>query len=149
MVEEFLRAGAEIPFDENTKIIDAMKIFHKKEPRNLPAALQFYCGKEHTEAHAALADVHATKDVLLAQIEKYQLAPSPSSLHEFCSEGKTFIDYAQKFTRNKDGIIIHNFGKHKDKPAVENKSYLQWMLENDFTLNTKHIINQILEGKLS
>ena len=37
------------------------------DPRDLSAALRFYCGKEHAGAHDALADVEATADVLLAQ----------------------------------------------------------------------------------
>jgi DNA polymerase III subunit epsilon len=65
-----------------------MAIFHKMEKRDLSAALQFYCGKEHTDALAALADVEATKEVLFAQIEKYQLQPTAEELHNFCSDDK-------------------------------------------------------------
>lgn len=149
LVEEFLRVGVKVPFDENTKIIDAMKIFYKQEPRNLPAALQFYCGEEHTEAHAALADVEATKKVLLAQIEKYQLQPTTEELHNFCSDDKTIVDYAQKFIRNEQGTIVFNFGKNKGLPVKNDPMYLQWMLGADFPRHTKHIIKQILHNKLS
>ncbi len=44
LAEELLRA--EIDFDlSKFKLIDAQTIIHKKEPRNLSAAYQFYCGK--------------------------------------------------------------------------------------------------------
>jgi DNA polymerase III epsilon subunit-like protein len=40
-------------------------------PANLSAALKFYTDREHEGAHDALADVEATADVLLAQLDRY------------------------------------------------------------------------------
>ena len=52
LVEEMLRA--EVDFDmKNRKLVDAQRIFHLMEPRNLTAAYQFYCGKELIGAHGA------------------------------------------------------------------------------------------------
>ena len=39
------------------RIVDAQRIYHKKERRDLSAALKFYTGREHEGAHDALADV--------------------------------------------------------------------------------------------
>ncbi len=70
LVEEFLRAGVDFDYSRK-KIIDAQKIFHLMEKRNLSAAFKFYCGQEMTEAHSAEADTQATMDVLFAQIALY------------------------------------------------------------------------------
>lgn len=36
------------------------RIFHQREPRDLTAALNYYCGEMHLGAHGALDDVIAT-----------------------------------------------------------------------------------------
>ncbi len=71
LVEEFLRA--EVDFDlENRKTVDVQNIFHQMEQRTLKAAYKFYCNKEIINAHTAEADVEATYEVFLAQLEKYK-----------------------------------------------------------------------------
>jgi DNA polymerase-3 subunit epsilon len=70
LIEEFYRAGIEFPM-EDRNLIDVQNIFHQMEQRTLVAAVKFYCNREHVGAHGAEADVRATYDVLLAQIEKY------------------------------------------------------------------------------
>jgi len=63
LVEEFYRVG--IDFEtEKRKFIDVQRIFHHKEPRNLKAALKFYCDKELINAHSAEADTIATWEIL-------------------------------------------------------------------------------------
>ena len=58
LVNEFKRA--DVPFSvEGRHIIDPCRIFHKREPRDLTAALRFYCRMEHEGAHGAEADVLA------------------------------------------------------------------------------------------
>ena len=66
LVAEFKRAG--VPFStEGRHILDPMRIFHKREPRDLTAALKFYCSMEHDGAHGAEADVLAALLVLDGQ----------------------------------------------------------------------------------
>ena len=70
LVEEFLRSG--IDFDlEKRNLLDAQKIFHLMEKRNLSSAYKFYCGKKLENAHSAEADTLATVDVFRAQMERY------------------------------------------------------------------------------
>jgi len=67
LAEELHRVGSH--WDHaSVRVVDVQRIFHKKEPRDLSAALRFYCGREHEGAHEALADVQAPADVLLAQL---------------------------------------------------------------------------------
>jgi len=71
LVEEFLRAGVDFDYGRK-RIIDAQKIYHMMEKRNLTTAYRFYCNKELENSHSAEADTQATLEVLFAQIEKYE-----------------------------------------------------------------------------
>lgn len=148
LVEELLRSGASLPFDEDTKFIDALSIYHKFEKRDLTAAYMFYCGKDLTGAHGAQADTLASAEVFNAQIEKYALQPSVDSLHELCNDGNSTIDYSRKFKRNEYGDIVFNFGKNINRRAIDDPGYLEWMLKQDFSYHTKLCINKILSGVL-
>jgi DNA polymerase-3 subunit epsilon len=67
LMEEFLRAGMDVDLSTR-RMIDVQHIFYTMEPRTLTAAYKFYCEKELVDAHSAEADVNATIDVLLSQI---------------------------------------------------------------------------------
>ena len=146
LMEEFLRA--DIDFEtKNLKTIDVQTIFHKKEPRNLTAALKFYCDKNLENAHSAMGDTQATHDVLMSQIERYaDLEPSTSFLSSFSSRRKT-ADFAGYIIFNKDGEECFSFGKHKGK-TVNNvldkePGYFGWLLNAEFPLYTKKVLTQI------
>ena len=146
LVEEFLRA--EVDFNvQDRKFIDVQNIFHKMEQRTLAAAYKFYCSKTLENAHSAEADVVATFEVLQAQLEKYEdLKDDVASLHTF-SMNSDFVDLAGRIVRDKKGIEVFNFGKHKGKPVAEvfknEPSYYNWMMDGDFPLYTKRIITML------
>jgi DNA polymerase-3 subunit epsilon len=72
---EFRRVG--VPFDmKGREVIDVMAIYFQKEPRDLKAALRFYCGTEHANAHSAFADACACREVLQGQIRMYADLPN-------------------------------------------------------------------------
>lgn len=149
LVEEFFRAGiADDPFTAS-RFVDCYSIFHKKEPRNLAAALQFYAQEELLNAHSAEADVEATIKILQGQLSKYpDLEPNVDMLSAFSSANKQIIDYDGKFSRNADGRIVFTFGTNKGKAASDNPGMLQWMLQQDFSGHTKYIARKILAGEL-
>jgi len=127
----------------DVKLIDAMAIYHQKEKRDLAAALNFYCQKEHKEAHSAKADVLATIDILKRQLLMYDdLKPNTSFLHDYTNPGNS-VDFSGKFIRNENGEIVFNFGKHQGKPACEQADYLKWMLDGDFSVDTKMVAKRI------
>lgn len=146
LVEEFLRA--EVDFDiENRKLIDVQNIFHKMEQRTLAAAYKFYCNKELIGAHGAEADVKATYEVLKAQLEKYDsLEGNVAFLQKFSSANES-VDLAGRIVRDKKGVEVFNFGKHKGKPVAEifksEPSYYNWMMDGDFPLSTKRVITKL------
>lgn len=146
LVEELLRAGVEV--DLNTiKLVDIQNIFHKKEQRTLSAAYKFYCGKEIVNAHSAEADIEATYEVLLAQLEKYDDLPNDvESLSAYTKMGQN-LDFAGRVGVNDKGVAVFNFGKHKGAAVIDvfrkEPSYYDWMIKGDFTLDTKRVVTEI------
>ena len=133
--------------------VDAMRIFHAKEPRTLEAAMRFYCGEDMTNAHSALADTEATLAVLDAQLGRYDDLPRDiEALHKFCNPDQgRFVDRTRKFVWTDEGQAAFTFGKLKGKTlqqAVqgESRGYLEWMLNKDFSEEVKDILRKALEG---
>lgn len=159
LLEEFLRAG--IDFDmSDRKFIDVQNIFHQMEQRTLKAAYRFYCDKDIVNAHSAEADIKATYEVLLAQLERYQdvefedkqgnrskpVQNDVSALHTFTNLNKV-VDFAGRMVFNEDGQEVINFGKHKGRTVEQvfdvEPSYYAWMKQGDFPLYTKKKLDEI------
>ncbi len=146
LAEEFARVGYDIDLKEN-KFVDVQAIFFMKEPRNLAAAYKFYCNKDLTNAHSALADVEATWEILQAQLEKYSdLGRTVDSL-SVIGQGSKFADFAGRIIFNEAGEETFNFGKFKGQKVIDvfarEKSYYNWMMDGDFPAYTKKIITRI------
>ena len=150
---EFKRTGKVFPM-EGRRVVDVQRIFHRKEPRDLSAAVRFYCGEPHADAHSALGDTQATLRVLLGQLERYADLPGtveelaefskPSApAHAFDAEGKLHWDA--------DGDLVLNFGVFKgSKLAVmadKDPGYLEWMLRKSFGPEVETAVRQALAGQ--
>ncbi|MDX2189013.1 MAG: 3'-5' exonuclease [Bacteroidota bacterium] len=159
LAEEFLRANIDFSV-QGRNLIDAQKIFHMMEPRNLAAAYKFYCGKKLENAHSAEADTIATLEVLQAQIEKYEgnslidentgkalfsISNDMAALHKL-TENKN-IDFAGRFVYNDKGEAVFNFGKHKDKTIGQvlqaEHQYYDWFMKSDFSLDSKRRFTEL------
>jgi len=158
LVEEFLRAGVDFDYSRK-RIIDAQKIYHMMEKRNLTTAYRFYCNKELENSHSAEADTQATMEVLFAQVEKYEnqivkdglgnkigvIKNDMEDLHKLTSS--ELIDLAGRMVRNGKGEALFNFGKHRNKPVLtvlkDEPSYYDWMMNGDFPLDTKRKLTEI------
>lgn len=129
LYNEFLRAGITWNY-YSTRFFDAGNIFKIQEPRTLAAAVKFYTGENHEDAHSAEADIVATVEVFLAQAERYRdtLPVNMDELALFCNFGNTRMDIGGKFVGGPDGVIILNFGKYKGQPAHEHIDFLEWMV---------------------
>jgi DNA polymerase-3 subunit epsilon len=150
LAEEFLRAESD--FDMSARrAVDVQNIFHKMEQRTLAAAYQFYCQQELKNAHSAMADIEATQQVFLAQLEKYDsLQKDMDFLAEFTRVGNhEILDFAGRIARNEKGEAIYNFGKHKGKSLeqvdAEEPGYYGWMLHANFPLYTKKVLKDEME----
>lgn len=141
LVEEFIRAG--INFDISAcRFVDVQGIFHKMEKRDLTAAYKFYCGKDLNNAHTAEADTRATLEVLEAQLDRYgeELKNSVSYLADFSRRSRN-VDLAGRIVLNDQGEEVINFGKYRGRPVTEvlrrDLGYFNWVMQGDFTQNTK------------
>ncbi len=146
LVEEFLRADVDVDLKKR-KFIDVQNIFHKMEQRTLIAAYRFYCNKDLENAHSAEADIMATYEVLLAQLDRYpELRNDVDFLAAFSERGQC-ADYAGRIVYNDKGQEIFAFGKHKGKIVEEvfrsEPSYYSWMMNGDFPRYTKKVITEI------
>ncbi|MCH2045592.1 MAG: 3'-5' exonuclease [Saprospiraceae bacterium] len=161
LVEEFARVGLELDISKR-RLIDALQIFYKMEPRTLKAALRFYCNQELIEAHDALADTKATAAVFMGQLERYKgkdyidndnnkveepIRNDMQAIHNFLNDPKR-VDFTNRFSRNVNNEIIFNFGKHKGEVAHKHPNFLNWIINRDFPLQVKNIAKAILKGKL-
>ena len=147
LAEEFLRAGIDIDLNRR-KFVDVQVIYHKLEQRTLSAAYKFYCHKNLEDAHSAEADTRATYEVLQAQLDHYPdvLKNDIAFLSEYSSFNRN-VDFAGRMVYDDKGVEIFNFGKYKGMPVAEvlrrDPGYYSWILQGDFTLNTKQMLTKI------
>jgi len=147
LINEFKRA--EVPFSvEWRHIIDPCRIFHRREPRDLTAALRFYCRMEHEGAHGAEADVLAALLVLDGQVERYEDLPRTIPELHNAMEYPDIVDPDGKFVRREDGVIVFTFSDHSGKAVDEvartDPGFLEWMLKKDFTDEAKTVAREAL-----
>jgi DNA polymerase-3 subunit epsilon len=135
--------------------------------------------EEDFEAHRADQDTEATYRVLMGQLDKYApganedpekvLENDMQMLAEFSKMNKN-VDFAGRiiWAEVKDAsgkpvldekgepkmIEVFNFGKYKGMPVIEalkrDPGYYGWILQGDFTYNTKQLLTRIrlAEAKL-
>lgn len=139
--EEFRRVGVEFSLKDR-HIVDAQRIYHMNEPRDLTAAYRFYCGADHTKAHSAFEDALVSWRVLKAQLNKYTEMPDvPERLVEYCAKRKKgrFLDSGYWF-EERDGEPYFAHGKHIGRALSEvarsAPDYLDWMLGADIPDDT-------------
>lgn len=157
LMEEFARAGIDFDISERNTI-DVQRIFYKMEPRTLKAALKYYCGSELENAHDALADVKATVDVLVGQLERYRdedhidgdgftlekpIKNDMDALNDFTND-LNIVDVTQRLKYDNNQNIVFNFGKYMGqevgKTLYKDRQYLNWILEKEFTHQVKKIV---------
>ncbi|MBL7884749.1 MAG: 3'-5' exonuclease, partial [Bacteroidia bacterium] len=145
---------------KNRRFVDVQNIFHQMEQRTLKAAYKFYCGKDIINAHSAQADIEATYEVFLAQLEKYDgvefedrkgnkstpVKNDIKALHDFTNMNKN-ADLAGRIVFDENGVEVFNFGKHTGKSVEQvlrdEPSYYAWMMNGDFPLYTKKVLTEI------
>lgn len=148
---EFARCGQPFPL-EKRDIVDVQVIFHRREPRDLSAAVRFYLGREHEGAHGAAPDAEATLDVLLAQLGRYpDLDPTIEGLAAASRRSSDrYVDPDRKLEW-RDGEACFAFGKHAGRKlrdvVATDPDYLSWVLASDFPETLKSILRETREGR--
>lgn len=131
---------------EGACLVDVGFIFMKREPRTLAAALQFFCGERHADAHGTTADVMATLRVLLAQFERYPDLPRDVEALDALGRDPSCIDREGKIVW-RGGEACLGFGKYSGVPLrLADPGFLSWMLSKEFPADTKAIVRAALTG---
>ncbi len=151
---ELARAGASLDLSES-RVIDAQVLYHQREPRNLGAALRFYCDKELVDAHGAEADTVASLEVFAGQLARYEDLPtSVDGLHdESSAHNDAYCDGQRRFMW-RDNEPVFNFGRMRGKSLrtiasdPHERKYLQWFLEGSFDEDAKGIVRDALQGSI-
>lgn len=134
------------------RVVDVQRIYHRMEPRDLSAAVRFYCERDHAGAHDALADVEATADVLLAQLERYpsKLQGTVDFLGELSGDRQRSPDPSSKLKFDDSGTVCFNVGKYAgwniENVARNDPGYIDWFMnKSDFPQTTKAVVRAALE----
>lgn len=146
LVAEFQRIG--LPWDTSKcQFVDLYKVFVKKEPRDLAGALKFYSNKEREggTSHRAVDDANDCIDILVGQALRYVQSPEENILDTFNALSMDgLIDFSGKFIFDDRGNPVFNFGKHKNKSVYEEPGMLEWMINKDFSQDTKNWCKKFL-----
>ena len=152
LLEHFARCGRDFDPDAR-RVVDALEIFFRMEPRTLAGALRFYCGEEMTDAHDAMADIEATVRVLDGQLGKYvpegRIEADVAKLHALSTRPGQ-LDATNRLRRDSDGEIVFNFGKYRGKRAryvfEKEPSYYHWIQDKDFGVQVKAYLKELWES---
>jgi DNA polymerase-3 subunit epsilon len=147
---EYQRAGLPNTLADQP-LIDPFRIFQDREKRDLSAAVRLYAGREMANAHDAMADVEATLEVLVGQVERYEDLPrNVAELAKACKRtDPSWLDPDGKVIW-RDGEARLSFGPKAGeslrKLAATDRGLLQWILKKDFSREVKTIVENALVG---
>ncbi len=154
LAAELSRAGVALDLSAG-RVIDAQVIYHQREPRNLSAALRFYCGSELVDAHGAEADTIASLEVFAGQLARYEDLPLDIDAlnDESSAHNDAYCDSQRRFMW-RDNEPVFNFGRMRGKSLrataadpIERK-YLKWFLEGSFDEDAKGLVREALLGRV-
>jgi DNA polymerase-3 subunit epsilon len=154
LAAELSRAGATLDLSAS-RVIDAQVIYHQREPRNLSAALRFYCDRELVDAHGAEADTIAALEVFAGQLSRYEDLPLDLDAlnDESSAHNDAYCDGQRRFMW-RDNEPVFNFGRMRGKSLrtiasdPTERKYLRWFLEGSFDEDAKGIVRDALVGRI-
>jgi len=146
---EFLRLGMNFEYDEE-RVIDSKRIFKYMVPQTLSAAYKYYCKEEYEMKHSAVEDTEVAAKILLKQLEGYQEVRDwdfIKKINEIDEEERADENTRKFFWKN--GIAYFAFSKYRGKSIYDivekDPKFLEWMMQADFTKETKSVIGRVLE----
>lgn len=130
---EFERAGVAWNY-LGARIVDADRLEQLGEPRHLGNLYKKHTGKTLEDAHQALADVRATTEVIVAQLQRYQTLPRDLNLLHKAQWPEEWLDGKGQF-KMVNGVATCTFGKHKGKAMRDVPAdYYQWIGRPDVNM---------------
>lgn len=144
LIQEFHRCNIAFP-DWDLNVIDVIKIERILNSHKLSETYKRYFDKELDDAHDAMVDANATVDIFFEQLDFLKDQPdfnmSIEAIDKFCQGENERFDLAGKCYL-KDGVVHWSFGKNMNKPVLKDTSYLNWVLNSDFPIQTKNLLNE-------
>lgn len=141
LIEEFGRCAIVFP-DWEFNLIDVLKYERLLNPNNLGAVYKRYTGKELDDAHNALADVRATFEILMYQIEN-KPNQTPADIDLYCQGERRRHDIGGKTYIDNENVVRWSFGKNMHKPVLDDMGYYDWVLKNEFPTELKNKLKQL------
>jgi len=142
LMEEFNRAGLELDMSTR-KVHDAYINECIINRRNLETVYKRMTGKTLEDAHDAMADTKATKEILEIQTTNPEYVALLEAEQE---DGMNYVDFTRKIYVNEHGEKCWTFGKNIDQPISGDLSYCNWVLKGDFTKQVKDIVRDVING---
>lgn len=147
---EFIRTGFDFEYDSKA-IVDTRQIYTYMVPPTLSAAYSYYCNKDLAGNPNAMSDAEISLEILTKQLEKYKEVRSWEFINRVHNASEeNYIDSNRKFYWH-NGEAYFAFSKYQDRPLKEivkkDRKFLEWILEADFSEETKSIVEQALHPK--
>ena len=148
---ELRRTGARgLPRDDYGRIavpeIDLFAIWSNLEPRNLASAARRFAGVQLEDAHSASADTRVLPAVLRGLCLEFALDPNDIDELVRLSVRQGSVDRDGKFLIDGNGVVVFNFGPKRGTPVSWEPGLLEWMLERDFSAETKAFAEAFLRA---
>ena len=133
LVNEFIRYGTPLPFDNNTRFIDVLAMYRNLNSMKLSAIYRRLFNEELEGAHDALSDVQATRRILRRITgESEEPGNTPDEWANYAG-GMNDPYWFKKVGEN----LVFAKGKHENCIVSLQKSYCEWMMSKPFAINTK------------
>lgn len=143
---EMERAGI-LFIDWDCNFVDVSKIYRHLYPRTLSAVYERLTGQSHDNAHDAMADVRATKKILEVLCQNNMPEDITSAeIDDLLQGDKKRVDLAGKMYKDANGDIRWNFSKNMNQLVTSDYGFAEWVLKNDFPLETKKIIRELIKS---
>lgn len=147
---EFERAGVAWPCD-GAHVIDTLFIFKERERHSLAHAVRRFCGREHADAHTAVADARGALDVLFGQLEHYaDLREMDLAALDVASGGRR-PDWATELGHLRwrdDGDLYVAFGRNEGRKLIDMEDgFLRWIISKDFPSDVKALVWAVRRGE--
>ncbi len=158
IVSEMYRSG--ITFNTfNCNFIDLFDLYSKMNPNNFVNAIMDYCGRDISNVDLD------SKSFLVESVELFnkmvQEVVGKTYNDNFITEdfgvfSEAFdpmfgaLDVDGKIVLNENGRPVFSFGKHKGKVVadvltIEDKSYYTWLVNGNFSFDTKEVVKRIFK----
>ena len=149
---ELQRAGVDFSLRDRA-VIDAMAIFHKKEPRDFTAAHEVFVGGPVPDRETGDEIAVAALEILEGELEAYEDIPRDvPGIQRFLKPlPENALDQEGMFVWSSEGDAVFNFGRYRGegllKVAEEAPDYLAWMADRpDFPDDVKQIASDAIRG---